>query len=149
MILGTKIDIASEGSYEVPGGIDINPRDFHLLKGDGYVYAGNHAVFDFWGSKEICNNTLIVEACERSVVEAGATILHSHFHSFGDGCGITGVIVLSESHLSLHTWPEINLMTFDIYMCGEARPLEALEYLKKALGPEKITMTLLKRGAFK
>lgn len=149
MILGSKMDIVSEGAYETPSYNDIDCRDLHLIKCSEYVYAGNHLIFDFWGSEEILNQKLIIDSCQVAVKEAGATILHSHFHEFGEGMGITGVVVLSESHLSLHTWPEINLMTFDIYMCGDASPAVALEFLRSKLNPQKITMMNLKRGAFK
>lgn len=148
MILGSKIDIVSEGSYDVTMKSNEHHRDFHLLEGDNFIYAGNHIIFDFWGSDDMLNEELIIKSCVEGVEVAGATVLHNHFHTFGEGMGLTGVLVLSESHLSLHTWPEIGLMTFDIYMCGEANPLVALDHLRKKLNPKKITMTSLKRGAF-
>lgn len=148
MILGSKIDIVSQGSFDVPMDSSIDYRDFHLLKSEGYIYAGNHLIFDFWGCPDMLNGELIISSCREGVEEAGATILHSHFHSFGEGLGLTGVLVLSESHLSLHTWPEIGLMTFDIYMCGDAKPEVALNHLLKKLEPKKINIINLKRGAF-
>lgn len=148
MILGSKIDIVSEGDYAGPSCNNVDCRDLHLIECNDYTYAGNHLIFDFWGSEQILNQELIIETCKIAVVEAGATVLHTHFHEFGEGMGLTGVVVLSESHLSLHTWPEINLMTFDIYMCGTARPEKALEILKEKLVPRKITMMNIKRGAF-
>lgn len=149
MILGSKLDIVSLGEYSVSAASAADPRGSHLLQDTNFVYAGNHLIFDFWGSDEILNQKLIIKTCSIAVIEAGATILHSHFHEFGEGMGITGVLILSESHLSLHTWPEINLMTFDIYMCGEADPRIALAILKETLKPKKINMMNLKRGAFK
>lgn len=148
MILGSKIDIVQEGDYDAPSRNSLDARDMHLIRHPDYVYAGNHLIFDFWGSEEIQNQKLIIESCHTGVTRAGAHILHSHFHEFGDGCGMTGVVVLSESHLSLHTWPEINLMTFDIYMCGTASPKMALDYLKEHLKPKKVVLLDLKRGAF-
>ncbi len=146
MILGSKLDIVSEGTYDVPKMSEREFRDCHLLCGEDYSYAGNHVIFDFWGAN--FNDSLIIDSCIIAVEEAGATILHRHFHTFGEGMGLTGVLVLSESHLSLHTWPEIGLMTFDIYMCGDADPLKALSILRDKLEPQKITMMDLKRGAF-
>ena len=148
MILGSKIDIMSEGVYRGPSRLEIDARNMHLIRELDFIYAGNHLIFDFWGCEEIANQELIIDSCKTGVVEAGATILHSHFHEFGEGCGMTGVVVLSESHLSLHTWPEINLMTFDIYMCGEATPKTAMEYLRDKLKPKKSVLLDLKRGAF-
>jgi len=149
MILGSKLDIVSLGDYDVITKEGLNARDCHLLQDCDFVYAGNHLIFDFWGSNEILNQKLIIDSCADAVIEAGATILHRHFHEFGEGMGLTGVLVLSESHLSIHTWPEINLMTFDIYMCGDADPAKALNILRDRIRPKKITMMNLKRGAFK
>lgn len=148
MIFGSEIDIVSEGKFNPPSHYDIDCSDQHLIKFDDYLYAGNHLIFDFWGSDEILNQKLIIDTCRFAVEEAGATVLHTHFHEFGEGYGITGVLVLSESHLSLHTWPEINLMTFDIYMCGRAEPKLALTILRSKLKPKKVTLMNVKRGIF-
>ena len=64
---------------------------------------------------------------------AGAQVLHSHFHSFGAGMGVTGVVLLAESHISIHTWPECGFAAVDIFMCGAARPQLALDAIKDAL----------------
>jgi S-adenosylmethionine decarboxylase len=78
---------------------------------------------------------------ERLLVDAagtaGATVLHSYFHSFtpkdGHGvAGVTGVIALAESHISVHTWPEFGYMAIDVFMCGEADPVRVLEALSGA-----------------
>ena len=64
---------------------------------------------------------------------AGAQVLHSHFHSFGAGQGVTGVVLLAESHISIHTWPECSFAAVDIFMCGAAQPQLALGVIKDAL----------------
>lgn len=64
---------------------------------------------------------------------AGAQVLHSHFHSFGAGQGVTGVVLLAESHISIHTWPECSFAAVDIFMCGAARPQLALGVIQDAL----------------
>ena len=64
---------------------------------------------------------------------AGAQVLHSHFHSFGAGQGVTGVVLLAESHISIHTWPECSFAAVDIFMCGAAQPQLALDVIKDAL----------------
>lgn len=64
---------------------------------------------------------------------AGAQVLHSHFHSFGAGQGVTGVVLLAESHISIHTWPEFGFAAVDLFMCGAARPQLALEIIQEAL----------------
>jgi S-adenosylmethionine decarboxylase len=60
---------------------------------------------------------------------AQATVLHSYFHKFGEGEGVTGVIALAESHISVHTWPEYGYMAIDIFMCGECNPMDSVDYI--------------------
>ncbi|MBI4981889.1 MAG: adenosylmethionine decarboxylase [Candidatus Omnitrophica bacterium] len=61
--------------------------------------------------------------------------------------GITGVILLAESHISVHTWPEHDYVAIDIFTCGEkTQPLKALEYLKKKFLPEKVKFEEVIRG---
>jgi S-adenosylmethionine decarboxylase len=76
---------------------------------------------------------LLCEAAGR----AGATVLHCFFHEFEpkDGlgvAGVTGVIALAESHISVHTWPELGYMALDVFMCGDADPERVLEALREA-----------------
>ena len=64
--------------------------------------------------------------------------------------GITGVIVLSESHMSVHSWPEIDYLAIDIFSCGKrATPKKALAYLRKKFNPKRVEVRLIKRGVFK
>jgi S-adenosylmethionine decarboxylase len=73
---------------------------------------------DFW--KEI-----LIDGAKKS----GATVLSNHFHHFGEGYGITGVIVLAESHISIHTWPEKNYAAIDVFMCGTCDPEVAVDHI--------------------
>lgn len=68
-----------------------------------------------------------------AAIIAGAQVLHGHFHSFGPGHGVTGVLLLAESHISIHTWPECGFAAVDIFMCGAARPQLALDTIQDAL----------------
>jgi S-adenosylmethionine decarboxylase len=58
------------------------------------------------------------ERCLTLVREAGLTVVGDYFHQFGEGGGVTGVVVLAESHLSVHTWPEKRYVTVDVYVCN-------------------------------
>ncbi len=80
-----------------------------------------------------------------AVILAGATILHSHFHDFGNG-GISGVLVLSESHLSVHYWPEESYMGIDIYMCGNSDPNKCIRSICEFLRPLVTHITEHRRG---
>jgi S-adenosylmethionine decarboxylase len=77
---------------------------------------------DFW--KEI-----LIDGAKKS----GATVLSDHFHHFGDGYGLTGVIVLAESHISIHTWPEKNYAAIDVFMCGTCDPEVAVDHITSRL----------------
>ena len=77
---------------------------------------------------------------------AGATLLHIHLHAFTEGGGISGVAVLAESHISVHTWPERGYAAFDVFMCGHAEPRKALSVFKRAFNPGRIVIGEHKRG---
>jgi len=77
---------------------------------------------------------------------AGARVLHSHFHSFGAGQGVTGVVLLAESHISIHTWPEAGFAALDIFMCGAAEPALALRVVELALQPASSGLQTVERG---
>ena len=73
-------------------------------------------------------------------------MLHIHLHRFGKNQGISGVAVLAESHISVHTWPERNYMAFDIFMCGDTSPELAAEFLVKKFNPQRKKIKTIKRG---
>ncbi|MCM8763642.1 MAG: adenosylmethionine decarboxylase, partial [Candidatus Omnitrophica bacterium] len=61
--------------------------------------------------------------------------------------GITGVVILAESHIAIHTWPEHGYLAIDIFTCGKnTRPYAALDYLKKVFSPKEMKIKLIKRG---
>ena len=61
---------------------------------------------------------LLTEHCMKLVEEAGLSAVGHYFHQFGGGGGVTGMIVLAESHMSIHTWPEKRYVTVDVYVCS-------------------------------
>lgn len=71
-----------------------------------------------------CDSRLLHDAaylenfCQSCVAGAGLTAVGSLFHPFGEGHGVTGVVVLAESHLCIHTWPETMYVTLDVYVCN-------------------------------
>lgn len=77
---------------------------------------------------------------------ANNTPLKASVHKFPVQ-GITGVVILAESHIAIHTWPEHNHIALDIFTCGkDTKPYAALEYLKSKLNPTKVKIKFLKRG---
>lgn len=121
------------------------PSD-HYISRDGVECAGIHLIIDFWGAQKLNNLEAIEDALRKSVTAANATLLHIHLHHFSDSGGISGVAVLAESHISVHTWPERDYAAFDVFMCGDAKPENCIEVLKKAFKPDQFKITELLRG---
>ena len=125
---------------------DLIPKD-HFKSENGIEYAGTHIIVDFWGldKEELKDEKVLEEGMTHAAIQAGATILYSYLHPFPGG-GVSGVLVLAESHISVHTWPERDYAAFDIFMCGDADPRKALEVLKEFFVPERVVVGSLKRG---
>lgn len=111
-------------------------------------YAGIHLIAEFWGGKNIDNSKEIEKILIGATKAAGNTPLKIAIHKFLPQ-GITGIVLLAESHIALHSWPEINYLAIDIFTCGgEAKPEKALNYFKKRFNPKKIQVKRIKRGVF-
>ena len=110
--------------------------------------AGIHLLADLAGIKAVLlvDPDAIDALLRTAAVAAGARILHSHFHSFGPGMGVTGVLLLAESHISIHTWPEHGFAAADIFMCGDAQPQLALDVIDAALRPATRSVKTIARG---
>ena len=122
-----------------------DPKDYFVEK-DGVKFAGTHLLLDLWGASNLTDPELIDRALRDAAEAANATILHSHFHHFGPDGGVSGVLVLAESHISIHTWPERNFASIDIFMCGSCDPYESLPALKAAFEPASINLNEQRRG---
>lgn len=118
----------------------------HFICEDGVTFAGNHVILDLWGAEGLTDLDRLRTAMQSAVEAAGATLLHMHLHHFGEGAGVSGVAVLAESHISVHTWPEAGYAAFDIFMCGQARPSDAVALLKEELKPERFVIKYYRRG---
>jgi S-adenosylmethionine decarboxylase len=120
--------------------------DHFKQSADGQPYAGDHLLVEFWGASNLSDPETIRTALESSALAAGATLLHSHYHRFGDGGGVSGVSVLAESHITIHTWPERGYAAIDIFMCGNCDPHDCLPDLERYLCPNAVEVQSLKRG---
>nr|WP_145651181.1 adenosylmethionine decarboxylase [Pseudoduganella lurida] len=109
---------------------------------------GMHLLADLTGiaASRLMECAAIELLLRKAANAANARILHSHFHSFGPDAGITGVVMLAESHISIHTWPEQGFAAIDIFMCGNARPLEALRVIEAGFKPVQCRLKSIKRG---
>lgn len=89
---------------------------------------GKHALFDVTYPIDhpvLLNPTIFLESMSNTCTETGATIVSIADHKFGEG-GFTFAIILSESHASVHTWPEHGIACFDIFMCGKCDAFDAM-----------------------
>jgi S-adenosylmethionine decarboxylase len=109
--------------------------------------AGKHFIIDFWGADHLEDVHTVEKALRTAAQAAGAVLLHSHLHKFGEGGGVTGVALLAESHISIHTWPELQYAALDVFMCGASKPELAVDCLAQAFQPEKIETREILRGA--
>ena len=114
-----------------------------------YQAEGTHVLADLSGvAPALLADCGRIEALLReAAAAAGATILHSHFHAFGPGQGVTGVVLLAESHISIHTWPEQRFAAADIFMCGASQPELALAVMRAALAPSACEVRTVRRAA--
>jgi len=82
---------------------------------------------------------------KRAAAAADATVVTSAFHAL-EPQGVSGVVVLEESHFSIHTWPEVGYAAVDLFTCGECRPDDGHRLLFEALGAQRAEVMILARG---
>tara|TARA_R110000787_G_scaffold49111_5_gene117951 strand:- start:66369 stop:66824 length:456 start_codon:yes stop_codon:yes gene_type:complete len=121
-----------------------NESDFFVEK-DGLKFAGTHLLLDLWGASNLDNPDRIGASLEEAALASEATILHTHMHHFTP-TGVSGVVVLAESHISIHTWPERDFAAVDVFMCGACDPYKAVQVIKKAFKPSHIGFSEHRRG---
>ncbi|NOY67856.1 MAG: adenosylmethionine decarboxylase [Gammaproteobacteria bacterium] len=138
----TSINVQSDSDHS--GQSQTTPD--HFIIRDGVEYSGTHLLIDLWGAVRLDDQQYIESVLRRCVTACNATLLHIHLHRFSDSGGISGVAVLAESHISVHTWPERNYAAFDVFMCGVATPSNAVSILTEAFEPDTITTNELLRG---
>jgi len=129
-----------------PIGNVIELLDKKALTQQEFKHLGDHIIAEFTGCKNL-NNTKQLEKFLRDAAEAaGATVLSVTVHQF-EPFGMTGVAVLQESHISVHTWPEYGYASLDVYTCGEHVHIEdALTCMKTFFKPKKTRVVSLQRG---
>ena len=104
---------------------------------------GKHLIIDIYQAKNLNDIKLIKQAIHEIVEFLGATILSESYHYF-EPHGVTGIACLSESHISCHTWPEDHYAAFDVFVCGDIDPQQALPIFAKYFAGE-IQFKLIER----
>jgi S-adenosylmethionine decarboxylase len=120
-------------------------KDFFIER-DGVKFAGTHLIIDLFGAKRIDDIKHVERTLKRCVDAAGATLLHTHLHHFTPNGGVAGVAVLSESHISIHSWPEAEYAALDLFMCGDTQPHLAIEVLREAFSARDVVVKEHRRG---
>lgn len=120
-------------------------KDF-LIERDGQRYAGMHLLIDLKKASRLDDIEHIDRALRECVTAAGATLLHIHLHHFTPNGGVSGVAVLAESHISIHTWPEYGYAALDVFMCGAADPHKTISVLQAAFQPVEVEVEERARG---
>ncbi|MBM3516465.1 MAG: adenosylmethionine decarboxylase [Alphaproteobacteria bacterium] len=148
--LGMDLDLRS-GTAQVQDEIgtaalfDDGSKDFFQER-DGIRYAGTHLIVDLMGAVRLDDITHVERALRAAVEVTGATLLHLYLHHFTPNLGVSGVAVLAESHISVHTWPEAGYAALDVFMCGRTDPHKAIAVLEAAFRPRRLVVTEHLRG---
>lgn len=106
-----------------------------------------HVLLDFYGcATNLDDPMMIQETMLEAAHKAKTTVLNSYVHRFSPQ-GVSCVVVISESHLSIHTWPEHNHAEVDVFTCGEnALPTLAIEFMEKQFSPQRTVIYKKERG---
>lgn len=110
---------------------------------------GRHILAEFYDCQGDLDDMKEVEKIMvEAALEAGAEVREVAFHKFSPQ-GVSGVVVISESHLAIHTWPEVGYAAIDIFTCGDkVDPWDAYEHLVAKFQPESVSATEVRRGIF-
>jgi S-adenosylmethionine decarboxylase len=121
-----------------------DPKD-HFAVRNGVPCAGVHLIIDLHGARRLNDIEHIETTLRRCVEAANATLLHIYLHHFQPS-GVSGVAVLAESHISIHTWPEMGYAALDVFMCGSADPDKCIPVLREAFSAQSVGVNELLRG---
>ena len=143
--LGTSGLARRNAPVAVVAPLPVAERQDHFAVRNGVRCAGVHLIVDLHGAAGLDDLDLIETTLRRCVDAAQATLLHIHLHHFQPN-GVSGVAVLAESHISIHTWPDSAYAALDIFLCGKASPDACIPVLRKAFRPKRVEVNELLRG---
>jgi len=108
---------------------------------------GRHWLVEYYECDEalLASCELVEQALRAAVDEMSATYVTSKFHHFSP-LGVSGVIVIAESHVTIHTWPEHGYAAVDIFTCGEMDSQKGIDFLKAQLSSKRVAQEFLERG---
>jgi S-adenosylmethionine decarboxylase len=112
-------------------------RKDDFIERDAVRCAGTHLIIDLFGAKRLDDLRHIADTLKRCVEVSGATLLDIHLHHLTPSGGVSGVAVLAESHISIHSWPEAGCAALDVFMCGDTNPRATIAVLKEAFAADR------------
>ena len=118
----------------------------YFVEREGLTFAGTHLLIDLWGARDLDSLEQAEQALREAAAAVGATLLSVDLHHFAPNGGVSGVAVLAESHISVHTWPEKGYAALDIFVCGDCDPYKAMPVFRRAWQPTHIQLAEQKRG---
>jgi S-adenosylmethionine decarboxylase len=132
-------------SPATPAPIQAQESADHFIVKNGVRCAGAHLIIDLYKASRLDDLDHIEATLRRCVEAARATLLHIHLHHFQPN-GVSGVAVLAESHISIHTWPDAGYAALDVFMCGKASPDACIPVLREAFKAERVEVNEILRG---
>ncbi len=131
--------------HDTPAVPAAEERADHFCERNGVRCAGAHLIIDLYDAQRLNEIDHVEATLRRCIEESGATLLHIHLHPFEPN-GVSGVAVLAESHISIHTWPEAGYAALDVFMCGDANPDACIPILREAFKAKRVAVSELLRG---
>ena len=115
---------------------------------------GIHLLGEWYGcpaNEKLTQADALRALCRRVVEDAGLTIVGDRFHQF-EPQGVTGTVLLAESHLAIHTWPESGFVTLDVYVCNYTtdntdKAKRVFDAIERALRPARKRVQAIRRGS--
>jgi S-adenosylmethionine decarboxylase len=109
---------------------------------------GSHLLIELYGCKSVTleQETIVGDAMREAAIESDATVVAQSFHEFKP-YGVSGAVIIQESHYTIHTWPEHGYAAVDLFYCGgTVKVHKAVEVLRQRFQPERIKFLVVRRG---
>ncbi|XAT64250.1 adenosylmethionine decarboxylase [Geoglobus acetivorans] len=108
---------------------------------------GTHIIVEASGcSPDVLSDPKKIERIFKDAAKhAKMTVKASHFFKFMPA-GVSGAVIIAESHISIHTWPELGYAAIDVYTCGESNPEEAVDFILERIGAKHAHVSEVRRG---